>query len=118
LLSALSGHTNPESALSPFSERTRAIRDQDMAFFAQAIEGSRTNVPADLRDYLPRLLWMYQMGIILFWINDPSPRQRRTSALLDRSLDVVTRLVKLAGLPLMKPVRKTVTELVDLVMED
>jgi hypothetical protein len=38
--------------------------------------------------------------------------------LLDRSLDVVTRLVKLAGLPLMKPVRKTVTELVDLVMED
>jgi AcrR family transcriptional regulator len=118
LLSALSGHTNPESPLSPFSERTRSIRESDTAAFARAIEGSRTRIPEDLSGYLPRLLWMYQMGIILFWINDHSPRQRRTHALLERSLDVVTRLVKLSGLPLMKPVRKTVTELVDLVMED
>src|SRR5688572_10978678 len=32
LLSALSGHTNPQHPLSPFSEQTREIREQDIAF--------------------------------------------------------------------------------------
>jgi AcrR family transcriptional regulator len=117
LLGALSGHTNPESPLSPFSNETRPIRENDMACFARALEGSRVKVPEDLVGYLPRLLWLYQMGIILFWINDHSPGQRKTRLLLDKSLDVIVRLVKLAGLPLTKPVRKIVTELVDVVME-
>lgn len=118
LLGALSGHTNPASPLSPFSERTRAIREQDMSWFAKAVDGSRTKVPEDLRGYLPRLLWMYQMGIILFWINDRSAGQKKTQALLDKSLDVVVRLIKLASLPLTKPIRRTVIELVDLTMEE
>ena len=117
LLGALSGHTNPESPLSPFSGETREIRESDMGCFAQAIEGSRVKVPADLVEYLPRLLWMYQMGIILFWISDRSAGQAKTRVLVDKSLDVIVRLVKLAGLPLTKPVRKIVTELVDVVME-
>jgi AcrR family transcriptional regulator len=70
LLGALTGHTNPQHPLSPFSEQTRAIRDADVEWFRKALEGSRVTVPADLRDYLPGLLWMYQMGVILFWIND------------------------------------------------
>jgi len=118
LLGALSGHTNPESPLSPFGEKTHSIRDRDLVWFGTALQGSRTAVPQDLQDYLPRLLWMYQMGIILFWIGDHSAGQRRTQALLDKSLDVVIRLIKFANLPLTKPLRKTVIELVDLVMED
>jgi AcrR family transcriptional regulator len=117
LLGALSGHTNPESPLSPFSEETRPIREGDIAFFTLAVEGSRVRVPADLAAYLPRVLWMYQMGIVLFWIGDRSSGQRKTRALLDKSLDMIVRLVKLAGLPLTKPVRRMVIELVDLVME-
>jgi AcrR family transcriptional regulator len=117
LLGALSGHTNPENPLSPFSEETKSIRESDTSYFARALEGGRVKVPADLAGYLPRLLWMYQMGMILFWINDRSPGQKKTRALLDKSLDVIVRLVKFAGLPLTKPVRKIVTELVDLVME-
>lgn len=118
LLGALSGHTNPESSLSPFSEGTRAIREQDVNWFAKALDESKTKVPRDLLERLPWLLWMYQMGIILFWINDRSVGQRKTQALLDKSLDVVVRLIKLAGLPLTKPIRRTVIELVDLMMED
>ena len=116
LLGALSGHTNPEHPLSPFSAQTRAIRESDVAFFERALEGSRVTVAADLRDYLPRLLWMYQMGLILFWINDSSAGQLRTRALLDKSLDVVVRLIKFAGLPLTRPLRKMVIELVDVVV--
>jgi len=116
LLGALSGHTNPEYPLSPFSEQTREIRENDIRIFERALEGSRTPGPADLRAHLPRLLWMFQMGIILFWINDSSKKQARTAALLDRSVDLVTRLIKLSGLPLTRPIRRMVIDLMETVM--
>jgi len=115
LLGALSSHTDPQHPLSPFSEETKHIRDKDTAFFNQALAGSRVRVPADLKDDLPRILWIYQMGLILFWIYDRSPGQKRTQALLNLSLDIVIRLIKLSSLPLMQPVRRKVRELVETV---
>ena len=117
LLGALTGHTNPEHPLSPFSERTREIREEDIRFFERALAESRTPGPKDLKQHLPRLLWMYQMGIILFWINDSSREQAKTEVLLDKSLDLVTRLIQLAGLPLTGPIRKKVIQLMDAVTE-
>ena len=116
LLGALSGHTNPEYPLSPFSEQTREIREHDIRFFEKAVEGSRTPGPKDLRRHLPKLLWMYQMGIILFWIHDRTRGQAKTNILLEKSLDVVTRLIKLSSLPLTGPIRKSVTQLMDTLM--
>ena len=116
LLGALSGHTNPEFPLSPFSRQTREIREHDIEFFRRAMEGSRTPGPRDLKRHLPYLLWMFQMGIILFWINDTSRGQTKTNVLLERSLDVVTRLIKLSGLPLTGPIRRTVIQLMDTLM--
>ena len=115
-LGALSAHTDPQHPLSPFSEQSRAIREADIAFFARAIEGSRSRVPDDLKPYLPGLLWLYQMGLILFWIYDRTDDQSKTRALLDKSLRVVVRLVKLSGLPLMRPLRRMVTDLMDAAM--
>jgi AcrR family transcriptional regulator len=116
-LGALSVHTDPNHPLSPFSAQTREIRENDMRFFERAVDGSRVRVPDDLRAYLPRLLWMYQMGMILFWIYDRSAGQKKTRALMDKSLDVVVRLIKLASLPLTKPLRRMVIDLVDTVTE-
>ena len=116
LLGALSGHTNPGYPLSPFSKQTREIREHDIQFFARALEGSRTPGPKDLKKYLPQLLWMFQMGMILFWINDTSKGQAKTKVLLEKSLEVVTRLIKLSSLPLTGPIRKTVIQLMDAVM--
>jgi AcrR family transcriptional regulator len=115
LLGALAAHTDPEHALSPFSTQTQHIRDSDIQFFARALEGSRVRVADDLKEYLPRLLWMYQMGVILFWIYDRSEAQRKTRALLDQSLRIIVTLIKLSGLPLMRPVRRLVRDLVDTV---
>jgi AcrR family transcriptional regulator len=116
LLGALSGHTNPEYPLSPFSRQTREIREHDIQFFQRALEGSRTPGPRDLRRHLPHLLWMFQMGIILFWINDKSKGQTKTNVLLEKSLDVVTRLIKLSGLPLTGPIRRSVIQLMENLM--
>ena len=80
ILAALAGRTDPADPLSPFSEQTREIRDADIAVFDRAIADSRTRVPRALAGHLPRLLWMYQMGIILFWIYDHSAEQAHAKA--------------------------------------
>jgi len=116
-LGALSGHADPEKPLSPFSPQTRAIRERDIEFFERALSAGRARIPEDLRPALPRILWMYQMGAVLFWIYDRSPEQRRTRALLDQSLRLVVTLIKLSGLPLMRPLRRLVIELVASITE-
>lgn len=111
LLSALAVHVDPTHPLSPFSEETREIREEDVAILARAIEGSSLRLPEDLRAVLPRILWLYQMGVILFWIHDGSPGQRRTVALLDKSCALVVRLLRVSSLPLMRPLRRQVVGL-------
>jgi hypothetical protein len=53
------------------------------------------------------------MGVILFWIYDRSPGQQRTQQLTEKSLGLIVTLIRLSTLPLMKPVRRTVLELVE-----
>ena len=114
LLGALAGYADPEHPLSPFSDRTRAIRENDIRFFEAAIEGSKTSVPDDLRSRLPKLLWLYQMGLILYWIYDRSPNQAKTALLVEKSVGLVARLIKLASFPPLRPLRRAAVELMDL----
>lgn len=113
LLGALSVHTNPAHPLSPFSEETREVREQDIGFFAMAAEQSNLRLPKRIAPYLPRLLWLYQMGIILFWVYDGSPEQRRTSILLDKTLKMIVLAIRLAGLPFLRPLHRLAGELLE-----
>jgi len=99
--------------LSPFSEETRQIREGAVEHMRIAIAGGDTKIPADLQLRLPYLLWLYQMALIMFWLYDHSTNQERTYKLLDKSLTLLINLLRLSGLPLMKPLRKTVLELVE-----
>jgi AcrR family transcriptional regulator len=114
LLGALSAHIDPQHPLSPFSGETRAIRERDIAFLAAAIEGSKARIPGDLKTHLPRVLWLYQMGLMLYWVYDRSPDQRRTRELFHQSLSLVVNLIRFSALPLMRPVRKLATDLFDI----
>jgi hypothetical protein len=53
------------------------------------------------------------MGLILFWLYDRSENQQRTQQLLEKSLGLLVTLLRLSGLSLMKPVRKTALEMVE-----
>lgn len=117
LLAALSEHIDPQHPLSPFSEAGRAIRERDIAFFALAIDGSKTRVSEDLKPHLPRLLWLYQMGILLFWIYDASPGQSKTRQLFEKSLSIAVNLIKFSSLPLLRPVRRIATDLLEIVYD-
>ena len=99
--------------LSPFSDDTRPIRDAAVEHMRLAAEGSDAKIPPDLKPRLPYLLWLYQMALIMFWLYDRSPNQERTQKLLDKSLSLLVNLLRLSALPLMKPLRKAVLELVE-----
>jgi AcrR family transcriptional regulator len=118
LLGTLSSHIDPQHPLSPFSRATKAIRERDISFIHRAIEGSTIKVAGDLKPYLARLLWLYQMGLILFWIYDHSPKQRKTAQLFEKSLAIVLGLIKLSALPLTQRIRKLVTNLLDVIYQD
>jgi AcrR family transcriptional regulator len=118
LLGTLAAHVDPEHRLSPFSAQTQEMRERDMKFFERALEGSRVRVSGDLGRHLPRILWMYQMGLILFWIYDRSAAQKRTRALVEKSLGILVRLIKVSEFPLLRPVRRMVVDLVETVMEE
>jgi hypothetical protein len=67
---------------------------------------------------MPDVLWMLQMGIIFFWVTDDSTGQRRTRRLLDVGCKIVVGLLRVSGLPLMRPVRKVAIELIEIVKGD
>jgi len=112
-LGALFRHAaDPANPLSPFSTETHHIREADQQHFGQALENSGMYVPKDLAPHLPKLLWLYQMGLILFWIYDRSPRQRNTTLLKEKSVALLINGLKLIRLPILRSARKRIVELV------
>jgi AcrR family transcriptional regulator len=103
---------DPQSPLNPFSDDSDPVREGSIQLFANIVEHSRTRVPNDLRAELPYLLWVFHMGIILFWIHDSSRKRVRTYRLIDHTVDLVDKLISLASNPLMRPLRKRALRLV------
>ena len=73
----------PSSPLSPFSPESAGPREESIALYRQVVEGSDLKVAKALREELPELLWLLQMGVVLFWVYDASEGQRRTRTLVD-----------------------------------
>jgi AcrR family transcriptional regulator len=104
---------DPESPLSPFSEESGPAREMSTALYREAVMGAKDlKVPANLRAQLPSLLWLYQMGVVLFWVHDRSKGAERTYALVDRTVPMVVRLVGLARYRLLRGLVDDVLELV------
>ena len=102
---------DPRSPLSPFSEESAPVRERATTLFQEVVEGSSLRVSADLKRQLPHLLWLYQMGVILFWIHDRSPGCARTHRLVERTVGIVCRLIRLANFPLFRPLVKSTLDL-------
>ena len=109
---------DPQSPLNPFSADSEPVRQQATALFAEVVHGSTARVPADLQAELPALLWLYHMGIILFWIHDPSPGRMRTYRLTDHTVDLIARLIPLASSPVLRPVRRKILRLLSDLRKD
>jgi tetracycline repressor-like protein len=90
------------------------VREFDLAHFERALLETNTSVPSDLAPHIAKILWFYQMGLLLFWIYDRSLQQRRSYALLEKSLDMAVMLLKLSNLPLLGPARKRVLNIIEI----
>ena len=116
LRALLRNGSDPKYPLSPFSSGTKHIRDIDIAWFRRLIAGSGVRIPRDLAPSLPAVLWFFQMGVIFFWLTDDSPQQIRTGKLLPLASKIVATLVRLSPIPLLRPLRKPVLELIEIVI--
>lgn len=87
--------------LSPFGAATRGIREEAIDLMDAAVQGSNLKPASALRPHLGKLLWMLQLGIVLYWANDRSAGQVRTRDLIERSLAVVVPLLKSSSMPFM-----------------
>jgi AcrR family transcriptional regulator len=103
---------DPKNPLNPFARAAAPVRDDSIELFVQLVEQTKVRIPNDLRAELPYLLWLYHMGIILFWIHDSSSKRARTYRLIDQTVDLLDKLISLASNPLMRPVRKRALKLV------
>jgi AcrR family transcriptional regulator len=109
---------DPHSPLNPFAHASAPVRRDSIKLFEQLVEQTKARIPGDLRAELPYLLWLYHMGVVLFWIHDSSRKRARTYRLIDQTVDLLDKLISLASNPLMRPVRKKALRLVIELRED
>ncbi|GAW48826.1 uncharacterized protein PD653_1871 [Nocardioides sp. PD653] len=109
---------DPASPLSPFSPESAGARDASIALFGSLVEGADLKLAPALRQELPQLLWLMQMGIVLFWVYDASPGQARSRMLVGRIVPVVDRLIRMSRLPVVRGVVDDVVALVAALRSD
>lgn len=103
---------DPASPLSPFSAESAGAREASIGIFQEVLAGAGIKVPPDLRAELPYLLWLYHMGIVLYWVHDDSVAAAHSRQLVDRTASLVAKVVNLARYRIFRPV---VVEALDLV---
>lgn len=93
----------PSSSLSPFSAESAPVRDVTFGVYKEVVTGSDLSTDARLLPELPHALWLMHTGITLAWVHDTSKNQAVTREVLARSLPALDRLLRLGGMPLMRP---------------
>ena len=99
----------PQHPLSCLGAGTTEIRHRSIQVFQDAIAEER--LPKDLKELLPVAIWALQMGLLILFLYDGSENQRRTRRLADGALELTLKLLRLAKLPILKPIRTRVLTL-------
>ncbi len=93
----------PQHPLSCLGPATADIRRQAIEVFQFAIKGER--LPKDLEELLPLALWALQMGLLVLFLYDETPKQIRTRTLANGALALTVNLLAIAKTPLLRPIR-------------
>ena len=104
---------DPNSQLSPFSAETSELREMAIGVFRTIIEGSALKIPASIAPHLPRLLWLYHLGIIFYWLHDSSPNQAKTRRLSEVTQGIMIKILKVIRLPVIRSLTQPAIRLLD-----
>ncbi len=88
---------DPRDPVGAFSEQTAGVRARTFALFERQL--STEGLPPDSVALAARGLWLMQMAVMLVFVNDDSPGERRTHGLLDDTLDLVVSMLPMLGTP-------------------
>ncbi|MBF6046501.1 TetR family transcriptional regulator [Streptomyces sp. NRRL B-1677] len=102
---------DPDSPLSPFSAESEHAREAAIDVHREVLAGAKAKVPAELREVLPELMWLSQMGLVLYWVFDRSPDRERTRRLAGRGARLTTRGISLARFRVLRPLVLEIHEL-------
>ncbi|MFE9255139.1 TetR/AcrR family transcriptional regulator [Streptomyces sp. NPDC006879] len=102
---------DPQSPLSPFSAESEPARKAAIAIHQEVLAGAKTKVPEELRDVLPELMWLSQMGLVLYWVFDRTENSERTRRLAQRGAQLTARGIVLARFRVLRPLVREVHEL-------
>ncbi|MDT9698974.1 TetR family transcriptional regulator [Streptomyces sp. P17] len=103
---------DPDSPLSPFSPESQHARVEAISVHREVLAGAtKTKVPEELRDVLPELMWLSQMGLVLYWIFDRTEGRERSYKLAERGARLTARGVALARFRVLRPLVREVHEL-------
>src|ERR671931_561053 len=109
----------PDNPLSPFSAQSSPAREEAVDLYRQVLAGSAARPEPALAEALPELLWLYHLGVVLFWVHDRSPGCRRTRMLVERTVPLLDRVVGLSRLRVLRPVTGEIVALIrDLLRPD
>jgi AcrR family transcriptional regulator len=91
---------DPEQAISPFSIQSKPLRDRNIDLMRRVLEG--TKLPEGFAKPLPELLWLYKMGMLLYWLHDKSAGHKKTYQLVEKSSALVAQLIRISALPVVR----------------
>ncbi|MFJ2648856.1 TetR/AcrR family transcriptional regulator [Streptomyces sp. NPDC087420] len=102
---------DPESPLSPFSPESEPAREAAISVHREVLAGSKAKVADELVGILPELMWLSQMGLVLYWVFDRSEGSERSRRLAERGARLTTRGVSLSRFRVLRPLVREVHEL-------
>lgn len=102
---------DPDSPLSPFSPESEHARVEAIGVCGEVLSGSKAKIPEELREVLPELLWLSQMGLVLYWIFDRTEGRERSYRLAERGARLTSLGVSLARFRVLRPLVREVHEL-------
>ncbi|MFJ6746879.1 MULTISPECIES: TetR/AcrR family transcriptional regulator [unclassified Streptomyces] len=101
---------DPASPLSPFSDESRGPRSVAISLHRQVLAGADVTPAPELSDQLPQLLWLQQMGLVLYWVHDRSENCARSRRLVERTTPLVARAVAASRFRVLRPLVREVTD--------
>ncbi|MEU6628002.1 TetR family transcriptional regulator [Streptomyces parvus] len=99
---------DPDSPLSPFSEDSAAARDAAISIHERCIAGADVKSDPELAPLLPQLMWLMQMGLVLFWVYDRSEGAERSRRLVERTAPIAARAIALSRFRVLRPLVRQV----------
>lgn len=102
---------NPGDPVSALSSESRAIRAAAIAHFDEAL--APLALPAEVRGVAGQALWLLAMALLLVFVNDSSPGQRKTHDLVDDTVELVLPLLPLLATPIGRALAQRIASMLD-----